>query len=85
MDYLSLEVEGAEWEIMKDFPFDQYQWRFLTIERTRLELDLLLDLHGYIQVHHNNYDTFYIHKNFIEDANCLELNPKFLCTSRKSF
>src|SRR5688572_18299968 len=33
MDYLSLDVEGAEWMVLKDFPFDQYSFHCMTIER----------------------------------------------------
>ena len=33
MDYLSLDVEGAEWMVLKDFPFDQYSFACMTIER----------------------------------------------------
>lgn len=83
MDYLSLDIEGAEWEALKNFDFDKYKWKCLTIERPPLDLDLLLDENGYIQVHHVQYDTFYIHKDFIAAANLTSLNRDFRHTPRK--
>jgi hypothetical protein len=47
-DYLSLDVEGAEYLVMKDFPFDQYSMKILTIERPKQELVDLLYQHGYV-------------------------------------
>ena len=57
MDYLSLDIEGAEWEALKNFNFDKYKWRSLTIEKPKQELDLLLDKNSYIHTlyHHHNY------------------------------
>jgi len=44
IDYFSLDVEGAESLVMKDFPWDEYKFRVLTIERSRG--DLVAALHG---------------------------------------
>ena len=85
MDYLSLDIEGAEWEALKNFNFEKYKWKCLTIEKPKLELDLLLDKNGYIQVCHSYFDTFYIHKDFIEDANLFNLFPKFLTTEEINY
>jgi hypothetical protein len=49
-DYLSLDVEGAEDYIMKDFPLDKYQFLCLTVERPKGVLKALLDKHGYKHV-----------------------------------
>jgi FkbM family methyltransferase len=32
MDYLSLDVEGQEYNILKTFPFDKYKFRCMTVE-----------------------------------------------------
>jgi Methyltransferase FkbM domain len=48
IDYLSLDVEGAEMLIMKEFPFDQYTIKVLTIERPGKDLKALLQSKGYI-------------------------------------
>lgn len=48
IDYLSLDVEGSEYEIMKDFPFDKYTIRVMTVERPNKQLKQLLTENGYI-------------------------------------
>ena len=85
MDYLSLDIEGGEYEALKNFDFKQYKWKFLTIERPNLELDLLLDKNGYIQVFHSSFDTFYIHKDFIRFADMANIKAQFLITPRKNW
>jgi hypothetical protein len=50
IDYLSLDVEGAEYFIMKDFPLHEYTIRIMTIERPKDALRKLLDNHGYRQI-----------------------------------
>jgi hypothetical protein len=48
IDYLSLDVEGSEYEIMKDFPFKDYTFKVLTVERPNKKLKSLLSENGYI-------------------------------------
>jgi hypothetical protein len=48
IDYLSLDVEGSEYEIMKDFPFETYTIRVLTVERPNKKLKALLQEKGYL-------------------------------------
>lgn len=48
IDYLSLDVEGSEFEIMKDFPFETYTIRVLTVERPNKKLQALLQEKGYV-------------------------------------
>jgi hypothetical protein len=48
IDYLSLDVEGAEMLIMKEFPFDQYTIKVMTVERPGKDLKALLERKGYI-------------------------------------
>lgn len=48
IDYLSLDVEGFEFEILRLFPFDEYEFGCLSIERPRPELQSLLTGRGYI-------------------------------------
>ena len=47
IDYFSLDVEGAESLVMEDFPWDEYTFRFLTIERPKPELAATLQGQGY--------------------------------------
>lgn len=50
IDYLSLDVEGAEFLIMQYFPFDQYTIKVLTVERPSADLKALLGRHGYLML-----------------------------------
>lgn len=50
IDYLSLDVEGSEYEIMKDFPFEGYRIKILTVERPSKALKELLISKGYIEL-----------------------------------
>ena len=47
IDYFSLDVEGAESLVMQDFPWDEYKFRFLTIERPKDDLSATLQGQGY--------------------------------------
>jgi hypothetical protein len=47
IDYFSLDVEGFEMEILRLFPFDEYQFGCLSIERPPPELHNLLHSNGY--------------------------------------
>lgn len=48
IDYLSLDVEGAESYIMSNFPFQDYEIKILTVERPGGDLQELLRKHGYV-------------------------------------
>lgn len=84
IDFLSLDVEGAEYLVLKNFPFDKYKFKMATIERPNVELDLLLDANGYIQIRHLHYDVVYAHSDFLDQVN---LEPKhcFAFTPRKKW
>ena len=48
IDYMSLDVEGSEFEIMKNFPFNEYNIKVLSVERPDQRLQNLLKENGYI-------------------------------------
>lgn len=50
IDYLSLDVEGAEYYVMQSFPWDQYRIKVMTVERPKHELQKLLIDQGYIGI-----------------------------------
>lgn len=50
IDYMSLDVEGAEYLVMKDFPFDKYRVKLMTVERPTPDLEWLLTNHGYVNL-----------------------------------
>ena len=65
IDYMSLDVEGAEYLIMQDFPFDTYTIRVMTIERPTPELIKLLHQHDYLQLKELAWwgETLWAHKS----------------------
>ncbi|CAB9522047.1 Methyltransferase FkbM [Seminavis robusta] len=68
IDYLSLDVEGAEEFIMKDFPFHQpYTFRVISIERPKSLLMKKLEDAGYKQVlDFKRGDTLWAHSSVYE-------------------
>ena len=68
MEYLSLDIEGAEYMVMKDFPFEVYKFKVMTVERPSQDLTDLLFGNGYLYLAGNNADgqeTAWIHKEFM--------------------
>lgn len=66
IDYLSLDIEGAEWFVMQHFPFERYTIRILTIERPPPELQALLQQKGYIllKMLTDFGETLWVHSQF---------------------
>ncbi|MDJ0580372.1 FkbM family methyltransferase [Crocosphaera sp.] len=65
IDYLSIDVEGAETRILKNFPFEDYIFLALTIERPSDVLHNILIKNNYILVKIiPELDNFYIHESF---------------------
>ena len=66
IDYLSLDIEGAEWVALKDFPFGEFRILCMTIERGGREYDKLkakLRAEGYRMVRVSGPDDFYVHSS----------------------
>ena len=57
IDYLSLDVEGYEYNVLRDFPFGQRQIHVLTVERPGATLHALLMRQGYCVSHNANRNT----------------------------
>ena len=72
IDYMSLDVEGAEFLVMEAFPFDKYLFKVMTIERPNQDLVNLLLKNGYLYLAANNEDgmeTAWIHKSMKSEIN----------------
>lgn len=66
IDYMSVDIEGAEWLALKDFPFHEYTFSCLTIERNAArypDLRRLLERHGYRVTENYCGDDFYVHES----------------------
>jgi FkbM family methyltransferase len=63
--FISLDIEGAELEALKGFPFDSYTVGAFAIEHNgeepkRTDIANLLERHGYQRVHRWQQDDFYV-------------------------
>ena len=66
IDYLSLDVEGAEEFILQSFPFDEYQFTVLTVERPSVTLKSLLETNDYVflkLLKQNSGETIWVHRS----------------------
>ena len=70
IDYISIDTEGSEYEILKDFNFKKYNVEIFTVEHNFIEKkrDLIFALmtsHNYVRVFTNisQWDDWYIKKN----------------------
>ena len=69
IDYLSIDTEGSELEIIEDFDFVATRFRFISIEHNyredRKEIREILSKHGYsnIMSEFSDFDDWYLHEN----------------------
>lgn len=66
IDYMSLDIEGAEEWVLESFPWNTYQILVLTIERPKDKLKSMLLERGYyfVRTHGTDGDTLWIHSEF---------------------
>ena len=66
IDYISIDTEGSEYDILKAFDFDKYTFRTITVEHNfenyREKIQELLEEKGYVRVltEVSRYDDWYI-------------------------
>jgi len=68
IEYMSLDTEGSEYEILKDFDFEKYTFGLIDIEHNyieprRTEIMNLLISKGYVYKGENKWDDMYRHKS----------------------
>lgn len=66
IDYLSLDIEGGEWAVLSSFPFDEYTFRCMSIERCSdhcVRLRRLLKSRGYRLVGMTGADDLWVHRS----------------------
>jgi hypothetical protein len=61
MQYLSIDVEGAEARILRPFPFDLYTFDAITVERPTLAVHTCLVEAGFVLAKTKWCDGFYLH------------------------
>jgi FkbM family methyltransferase len=68
IDYLSIDTEGSEFEILSNFDFDKYEFKIITCEHNfsakRQEIYELLTRRGYVRTmeEYSRWDDWYIKK-----------------------
>ena len=73
--YISIDTEGSEYEILKNFNFNKYRPLVFTIEHNFTELQLKIDeimsLNDYIRVFKSltAFDAWYVEKNIFNEIN----------------
>lgn len=68
IDFFSFDVEGAEYEILKEFPFAKWKFNCMCIESPSTALDQLLLSNNYSLVKVlGNLDWIYLHRDFLDE------------------
>lgn len=83
IDYMSLDVEGAESLVMKGFPWDTHTILILTVERPKDELLQSLKDHGYHYLRRNSNfnDETWVHESLPEFDAIFKVYPNKCETS----
>jgi hypothetical protein len=68
IEYMSLDTEGSEYEILENFDFEKYTFGLIDVEHNyveprRTEIKNLLLSKGYIYKGENNFDDMYQHNS----------------------
>ena len=70
IDYLSLDIEGAEEAALINFPFDEFKFKAVSLESSSFDLTCRLTKEGYFPVINpfceSIYENFFVHSDFIE-------------------
>lgn len=78
IEYLSLDTEGSEYDILRTFPFEEYRFGLIHLEHNYVEprrqqiRDLLIS-NGYVFSGENNVDDCYQHSSLIKRATSVEM------------
>lgn len=68
IDYLSIDIEGAEERVLGSFDFTAYRFNCITIERPSPALRALLDRHEYTLIKEiHGLDCFYVRREFLNE------------------
>jgi beta-1,4-mannosyl-glycoprotein beta-1,4-N-acetylglucosaminyltransferase len=75
IEYLNLDIEGSEFEVLRVFPFDKYMFKCMTIEHNyeepkRTLIRDLLESRGYKLAHSVHVDDWYINPSWRNKMVC---------------
>jgi FkbM family methyltransferase len=68
IDYMNIDVEGAEYDVLRGLSLDRYQFGSLTIEHNfeagkRDQIQKLMESKGYVRVRSWEVDDWYVHRD----------------------
>ena len=69
IDYLSIDIEGGELEVLNTIDFDKYHIKYLTVENNynSKEIRDVMKKNDYAFILHNHKDDFYLKNEYVED------------------
>mmetsp|Transcript_2562 Transcript_2562/g.2963 ORF Transcript_2562/g.2963 Transcript_2562/m.2963 type:complete len:334 (-) Transcript_2562:182-1183(-) len=80
IDYISLDIEGAEDLVMKSFPFFKYRFNIMTVERPSSMLSNILSDNGYVmlKIIKKNIETLWVHNSILStiDKSAIEIDSQ---------
>lgn len=77
IDYLSIDTEGSEFEILSKFDFSRFSFRFVSCEHNygsnREKIFQLMISHGYrrILVEHSEFDDWYVNESLVKSQSVI--------------
>ena len=77
IDYLSLDIEGAEQRVLESFPFERYTILALTVERPTPVIHETLTKAGLVLQRQHWNDGFYVHRRLLPET-LQRVPPKFV-------
>lgn len=72
IDYISIDTEGSEYEILSDFPFSKFTFGMISVEHNfnanREHIFNLLTTNGYVRILESvsNYDDWYVNPKYVD-------------------
>jgi hypothetical protein len=86
IDYLSLDVEGAELFVLKNFPLGRYKIKLITAERLRGEARSYLEANGYVFLSRLTKwgEGLYAHESVMRDLNMSALERYTVAQKQKT-
>lgn len=87
IDYFSLDIEGAETFVMESFPFHEYRFNVLTVERADQRLSTLLEENGYVKMKQLKKwgESLWMHSSVIHDSSIVDLSALSLDTENYKY
>lgn len=85
IEYMNMDIEGAEYEALRVFPFDKWSFKMMSIEHNfeepkRTQIRQLLESKGYRLEHSVYVDDWYVNTNWIKHKIVISLTsipPRF--------